>query len=247
MSPMLYDGGSRNSEGTSARSGVRPTSCSTRQNLLPGPALPAPYARLRRTTLLSALAAHGFVDGQNLVVVQRSADGRIARLDGLAAELKAANVDVIVTFGYPAALAAKKSAKDVPIVGTGAGDPVATGLVDRLRGWPIATIAFYGPNLSQATKVTFGIVPSGRACGRQYLRSAICACCVIRLRHVDRVWTHKRHWLIENPAAQQSADAWCVLSFGAAQEGSAASHLVSEQFRCGPRTCEPLCGRLSVR
>jgi ABC transporter substrate binding protein len=163
MSPMLYDGGSRNSEGTSARSGVRPTSCSTRQNLLPGPALPAPYARLRRTTLLSALAAHGFVDGQNLVVVQRSADGRIARLDGLAAELKAANVDVIVTFGYPAALAAKKSAKDVPIVGTGAGDPVATGLVDRLRGWPIATIAFYGPNLSQATKVTVGIVPSENA------------------------------------------------------------------------------------
>ena len=40
---------------------------------------------VRRTTLLSALAASGFVDGQNLVVVQRSADGRIARLDGLAA------------------------------------------------------------------------------------------------------------------------------------------------------------------
>ena len=31
-----------------------------------------------------------------------------------------------------------------------------------LRGWPIATIAFYGPNLSQATKVTVGIVPSER-------------------------------------------------------------------------------------
>ena len=86
----------------------------------------------RRTTLLSALAASGFVDGQNLVVVQRSADGRIARLDGLAAQLKAANPDVIVTFGYPAAVAAKTSAKDVPIVITGAGDPVATGLVDGL-------------------------------------------------------------------------------------------------------------------
>jgi hypothetical protein len=32
-----------------------------------------------------------------------------------------------------------------------------------LRGWPIATIAFYGPNLSQATKVTVGIVPSENA------------------------------------------------------------------------------------
>ena len=86
----------------------------------------------RRKILLSVLAARGFVDGQNLAVVQRSADARLERLDGLAAELKAANVDVIVTFGYPAALAAKKSAKDVPIVVTGAGDPVATGLVDGL-------------------------------------------------------------------------------------------------------------------
>src|SRR5512140_3756458 len=32
-----------------------------------------------------------------------------------------------------------------------------------LRGWPLATIAFYGPNLSQATKVTVGIVPSENA------------------------------------------------------------------------------------
>ena len=86
----------------------------------------------RRQILLSVLAARGFVDDQNLTIVQRSADGRLDQLDGLVAELKAANVDVIVTFGYPAALAAKKSAKDVPIVVTGAGDPVATGLVDGL-------------------------------------------------------------------------------------------------------------------
>ncbi len=33
----------------------------------------------------------------------------------------------------------------------------------RLRGWPIATVAFYGPNLSQATKVAVGIVPSENA------------------------------------------------------------------------------------
>src|SRR5262249_55298213 len=84
----------------------------------------------RRKTLLSDLAARGFADGQNLVVVQRSADARPERLDGLAAELKAANVDVIVTFGYPAALAAKKSTRDIPIVISAAGDPVATGLVD---------------------------------------------------------------------------------------------------------------------
>jgi len=48
------------------------------------------------------------------------------------AALKASKVDVIVTFGYPAALAAKMSAKDVPVVVSGAGDPVATGLVESL-------------------------------------------------------------------------------------------------------------------
>src|SRR5215471_13785510 len=78
--------------------------------LVSGPPMGA--ADKRRQTFLSALAAHGFVDGQNLVFVQRSADARPERLDGLAAELKAANVDVIVTFGYPAALAAKKSTRD---------------------------------------------------------------------------------------------------------------------------------------
>jgi putative ABC transport system substrate-binding protein len=86
----------------------------------------------RRKSLLSGLAARGFIEGQNLVLVQRAADARPERLDGLAAELKAENVDIIVTFGYPAALAAKTSAKNVPIVIAGAGDPVATGLVDGL-------------------------------------------------------------------------------------------------------------------
>jgi ABC-type uncharacterized transport system substrate-binding protein len=64
--------------------------------------------------------------------VQRAADAHPERLEGLVAELKAENVDVVVTFSYPAALAAKTSTKDIPIVVAGAGDPVATGLVDGL-------------------------------------------------------------------------------------------------------------------
>jgi putative tryptophan/tyrosine transport system substrate-binding protein len=86
----------------------------------------------RRRTFFSALATRGFVEGRNLVVEQRFAEAHPERLRGLLAELKAASVDVIVTFGYPAALTAKESVKDVPIVVTGAGDPVATGLVDGL-------------------------------------------------------------------------------------------------------------------
>jgi putative ABC transport system substrate-binding protein len=99
----------------------------------------------RRKTLLSGLAARGFV-GQNLVVVQRAADARLERLDGLMAELKAANLDVIVTFGYPAALAAKTSTKDIPIVITGAGDPVANGLV--------AGLARPGGNITGVTELS---------------------------------------------------------------------------------------------
>ncbi len=86
----------------------------------------------RRKALIDGLAARGFVEGKNFVLEQRWADAHAERLNGLAAELKAARMDVIVTFGYPAALAAKMSIKDIPIVISGAGDPVATGLVEGL-------------------------------------------------------------------------------------------------------------------
>jgi putative ABC transport system substrate-binding protein len=86
----------------------------------------------RRKNLVSSLGAQGFVEGQNLIFEERSADAQPRRLDALMGELKAANVDVIVTFGYPPALAAKNSAGSIPVVVTGAGDPVATGLVDGL-------------------------------------------------------------------------------------------------------------------
>ena len=86
----------------------------------------------RRKTILQGLAAHGFFEGRNLVFDVRWGEGRYDRLSEYAAALKASNVDVIVTFGYPASLAAKTSAKDVPVVVTGAGDPVATGLVESL-------------------------------------------------------------------------------------------------------------------
>ena len=70
----------------------------------------------RRKAIIEALASQGFVEGRNLVFEVRSGDGRYERLAELAAELKASAIDVIITFGYPAALAAKTSAKDVPVV-----------------------------------------------------------------------------------------------------------------------------------
>jgi putative ABC transport system substrate-binding protein len=81
--------------------------------------------------LLEGLAANGFFEGRNLVFDVRWGEGRYERLSEYAAAL-ASSVDAIVTFGYPAAAAAKASAKDVPIIVTGAGDPVATSLADSL-------------------------------------------------------------------------------------------------------------------
>ena len=82
----------------------------------------------RRKAIREVLAAHDFVEGRNLLFEPRWGDSLSENVEAL----KAAKVDVIITFGYPASLAAKTSAKDMPIVCTGAGDPVATGLAQSL-------------------------------------------------------------------------------------------------------------------
>jgi ABC-type uncharacterized transport system substrate-binding protein len=74
----------------------------------------------------------GYVEGQNIVIDYRWADGDYARLPGLIAELIAQRVDVIVTAGTPASLAVKKATTSVPLVMVAVGDPVATGLVASL-------------------------------------------------------------------------------------------------------------------
>lgn len=74
----------------------------------------------------------GYVDGRNAVVEQRWANGYLDRLPGLAAELVKMKVDVIVTASTPAALAAKRATKTIPIVIASSGDPVASGLVSSL-------------------------------------------------------------------------------------------------------------------
>jgi ABC-type uncharacterized transport system substrate-binding protein len=75
----------------------------------------------------------GYVEGHNVVIEYRDADGRYERLPALAAELVALNVEVIVTAGgTPTALAAKQTTSTVPIVFSSASDPVTDGLVARL-------------------------------------------------------------------------------------------------------------------
>ncbi len=75
----------------------------------------------------------GYVDGKNVVVEYRYAGGNVERLAGLAAELVRLPVNVIVTSGEPAALAAMRATNSIPIVMTEIGmDPVKAGLVASL-------------------------------------------------------------------------------------------------------------------
>jgi putative ABC transport system substrate-binding protein len=81
---------------------------------------------------LPALRERGLVDGKNLVIEWRWADGKPERLPGFAAELVALGVDLIVAPQSDSALAAKRATRTIPIVHVVAGDPVADGLVTSL-------------------------------------------------------------------------------------------------------------------
>jgi putative ABC transport system substrate-binding protein len=78
------------------------------------------------------LRALGWVEGQNILIESRSAEGKPERLPALAAELVQRQVDVLVTFPLLAAQAAKQATTTIPIVMINAADPVGTGLVASL-------------------------------------------------------------------------------------------------------------------
>ncbi len=82
---------------------------------------------------LRGLRDLGYVEGHNLVIEYRDAEGKFERLPALAAELVALKVDVIVTGGgTPTALAARQATRTLPIVFASAPDPVTDGLVKSL-------------------------------------------------------------------------------------------------------------------
>ena len=78
------------------------------------------------------LAQLGYVEGRNLVIERRYAEGVTARLPALAAELVAWNPDVIVAVTTPAAIAAKNATSTLPVVFVGPADPVGSGIVTNL-------------------------------------------------------------------------------------------------------------------
>ncbi|MBR0908070.1 ABC transporter substrate-binding protein [Bradyrhizobium liaoningense] len=78
------------------------------------------------------LRERGLIEGQNIVIDYRFAEGRLDRLPDLAAELVRLNVDVIVSLGTQGVTAAKNATKSIPIVMIGVRDPVGIGLIASL-------------------------------------------------------------------------------------------------------------------
>jgi putative ABC transport system substrate-binding protein len=82
--------------------------------------------------LFEGLRALGYVEGQNIVVERRYAQGKAERFQEFAAEMVRLKVDLIITSTTPAALAAKSVTTTIPIVIPTAIDPVGTGLIASL-------------------------------------------------------------------------------------------------------------------
>jgi putative ABC transport system substrate-binding protein len=95
------------------------------------------------------LRDHGYIEGHNLAIDYRWAEGQYERLSGLAAELLQLNIDLIVTHGTPGTLAAKRATTTVPIVMAISGDAVATNLVASIArpGGNITGSTFFFPEL----------------------------------------------------------------------------------------------------
>jgi putative ABC transport system substrate-binding protein len=106
---------------------------------------PARYEAFRQR-----LRELGYVEGKNIVIEYRWVEGKLDRFPALAAELVRLKVDVIVTWGPTATLAAKEATNTIPIVMANDADPVASGVVASLArpGGNITGFSTLSPELS---------------------------------------------------------------------------------------------------
>jgi putative tryptophan/tyrosine transport system substrate-binding protein len=119
--------------------------------------LPAPSPATATTwkpyldALRQGLSESGYVEGQNVALQWRFAEGHYERLPALAADLVARKVNVIETNGFVGAQAAKNATSTVPIVFSAVGDPVGDGL--------IASLARPGGNITGVTDFALQLAP----------------------------------------------------------------------------------------
>jgi putative ABC transport system substrate-binding protein len=92
----------------------------------------APPSERELEAFLRGLADHGYVQGQNFVLVPQWGDGKVVRLPELAVALVNAGVEIIVAEGVVTTRAARAVTATIPIVMTGAADSFAGGLVKTL-------------------------------------------------------------------------------------------------------------------
>ena len=112
--------------------------------------IPASQNAAKLDALRKGLRDLGYVEGRNLIIEYRSADGRAERFPDLASELVRLKVDLIVTRGTPAAKAAKSATGTIPVVMAAMGEPLAV----------VATLAHPGGNITGLT--TFSIELTGK-------------------------------------------------------------------------------------
>src|SRR5262245_62622178 len=135
----------------------------------------ASFYSARIDTFRQGLRELGYIEGKNIAIEYRFADGKIERLPELAAELVDLKVDIIVTI--PNASAAKNATKTIPIVFAGVADPVAQGIVTSLArpGGNLTGLTVLAPELGgkrmellednspKITRVAFLFNPSGES------------------------------------------------------------------------------------
>ncbi len=118
--------------------------------------------------LRQGLKEAGYIEGRNIAITYRSADGHFDRLPTLAAELVADGVNLILTAAPPAAAAAKRATASIPIVFVVGGDPINSGIVSTLNhpGGNITGVTFLASTLvSKRLELLRELVPSATMIG----------------------------------------------------------------------------------
>ena len=188
---------------------------------------PPPLAVAARTEAFrQGLRELGYVEGKNIVIEWRFAEGKPDRISGLVAELVRLKVDVIVTGGSVATRAAKEATSTIPVVMTQDSDPVGNGYVGSLArpGGNITGLSTLAPELSgKQLELLKETVPklsrvavlgsSTRLGNAQSLKETELAAGAfgVKLQYLD-VLESQGYWDCVRAASRQSADAVLVLT-----------------------------------